>query len=614
MSEISLPGVALTPNYSRITLKETKFLRDLKLYYEHKTWDEEHDRFEHHYSLYTFRRGQGRTLDYIFTRSKRRITEPWLRLTPLSRDEIYGERGSIKILLPESKIIMQIAGEHGVELDKDATDVDYWAAILQRHVSNAHEPFLWKIQPPLTEDEINRIKRWDFEQLEHDYFYEGLNKSEIIVDAYRSGVITFHTNPYAKEETPQKIQPYNDHMTLISPTKMSKTWLGDKIGIHYDEATKAGLKGFSTADATNIGVLDGTYKLVTCDNVHEYPTESLRGLLEIREKGSATISKGKAPVHTRTTSAINFILNPPDTTDPSQLAQFFVEYIRKQAEVSTGPVASRDSLVVFLTAIEEVTGDPLEDTTVKKNKLVFEHILDVVNQRVETDIFRHRDVQSWLNRNIDNFYGTINRFFEGRDAVVVTEEIRNYWRSLGKAAFKHIRGRALKQGIMDNLKPIYLNEYDLTQILSDAEEQLHRICHLIIESMQRMLTLISQVPRDQWILNRYQQIPNKYVKAVVLAVAIYAKNHDVERLQRIPFYNVREDYNNLPNALKPEYCTHYGNIEHSLPKSLTKFNRKIRDFGIAFTKEGAQSVYFILFTKSPRDLHTLIDKLTERRG
>jgi len=635
--------VLLPPNYTQITLKKEVILKDLRLYYEHRTWDEERHRSIYYYSLYSFRLGTGHSLSYIYTEEFRRIASPWQLLAQLTRNDVFHEgTENPKILPPKRKRVIEIAKEHCVETfeieegeigrreRRYKTPPEIWRDIIMEHLGG--EPFLFKLLKPLTEEEVRHIRSWDFEQVKRDYLYEGWHKNEKVVYALEANVVNFHSNPDAERKITQRVMPYQGHSDIIGPSKEGKTTLAKKItklggGTYSDDASKAGLSGFADAEKENEGALDGTYGSNVLDNVHEYSDESIRKMLEIRETGEQVSLKGMGPVVARTTAAITCILNPPDIrssdtrtlTDAIQVAQFFEVYIRKQSLISAGPVGTRTSLPLILLESDPVVKlkddegrdiEPLDNVTVDKNELIFLHIMRIVNNKVETEIFPNNQVQAWLNRNIDGFYETIKRFI---DASTVRPPIANYWTSLARGAFRHIRGGALKHGILDNLKAIYLGQYDIARIIQNAEEHLHRILGLIIESMQNMLGVLSQVPREEWILNKYQSLTKKAQQAVVLGAAIYAKNHsEMPNTLSMQFEEVREDYNRLSSELKP--LPNYGTIEQYLPKTpagLNRFNRFIRDFGIFLAKQGQQSILTITFASSLEDLRNLVDKLME---
>jgi len=625
----------LPPNYSQITPKKVQQVKDLKVYYIHKPWEPEEKDYVYYYTLYSYRQAEGNLLSYIYTKEQKKITSPWLSIAPLTENDMFHEgTQNPKILPPDNhKLILATAKEHDVETaefseteggrrvkERDLTPSEIWRNVLQKHLSG--KSFLYKLIKPLTAQEIQLIKSWNFERLEHDYFYEGLVKDERIIYFNRAQLIHFHSNPYEKEDTARKIQKYNSHGTLITPTKGSKTHTAKKIGKHHDEATKSGLKGFSDAKESHIGALDREYKPVFCDNVHEFPLESLRGLLEIREFGESTVTKGKAPVHIRTTAAIIFILNPPDVRNSRELAQFFIEHVRRQALISSGAVASRDGLVMILLEIQEAVvdeeGGKMSDKDVTKNRLMMEHILEIVNKEVETRIFPDGTVQNWLDKRIARglLLEPIKGFID--QSVLPTPEIKVYWSNI-PSAFRHIRGYALKEAIMDNLKPIYIGEHDVTTILRDAEEHLRRICHILIESLQNLLNVIGTTPIEDWILNEYKETPTMQAKVLVLSAAKHASEvQTVQKNSWVHFSDLASYYDNLEERLKVKGSSgrtysHFSVVEANMPKRLTKFNQKLRHFGISISKMGEHSDLILTYVVKPDNLRTLMRKLMEEQ-
>ena len=107
---------------------------------------------------------------------------------------------------------------------------------------------------------------------------------------------------------------------------------------------------------------------------------------------------------------------------------------------------------------------------------VYTHIISVVNTRVQSTIFPNRQVRL-LDKDIppENFSHVIKSYIDSSSATASFPDIREYCLSF-KGAFRHIRGKALKHAILDNLKEVYLGDYDINKILQDAEEDVTHIC------------------------------------------------------------------------------------------------------------------------------------------
>jgi hypothetical protein len=592
----------MPPNYDRITIKKSQRVHDAKLIYQEKQWNGKE--YVEQFNVYEVRISAGANPKVVFV-----LTDP---KTILHRGNQFIKIAPINskpnISFSDVSVISKMAVKLGIESKKPITSWDY---LFQIHLSQINNnPLFFKLQPLLDDIEIQEIKRWDFSQLEKDYFNEGLQKDETMIYIFRPQVISFGVEPWYEEDTCKKVQPYNSHSLIITPTKYGKSTLGGKIGELYTDATASRLVGFATADTVAEGDLNGEHKPITMDNVHLYPLNVLSRILELQQIGVTRTGKGKATVETRSTSSLLYIANPPETEDALILCQSFNRVINLLTISATGAVGSRFAQIYFTTDNKAAMGNPLKPDTIKKNKLVFEHILSVVNQEATYKIFPNEQVQEWLNQPIQGFYQTVAQFIS-ETKPFLPEQVAEFWRAYSRDAFRFIRGTALKHAIMDNLKDVYLKNYNIEALIDDAEIHVNRVKSIAIESLQKLLKIIGTKPYEEWIFEKYQSITTDKAKAVVLAVVAYVKqNPNIAQPNIIiPLNHLETVYNSLDEKKKPEGYKHSSDITRNIPKNIDNFNNQLGDLGFRLVRLGNPSIVNLVFTKDGRELIMLSKKL-----
>jgi len=589
----------LTPNYTNIALKKSLKANDAKLIYQEKKWNGTDYIEEFNVYEVTISAGANPKVIFLITSPKVLLHRgnQFLKITPINQKP--------NIMFSDESIIAKMATK--LRLKPTIT----WDELFQHHLNNINnDPIFFRLQPELDDWEIQQIKRWDFSQLEKDFFYEGMQKDDNLIYIFRPQVISFGIDPLYEEDTCEKVQPYNSHSLIITPTKYGKSWLGRKIGELYTDASASRLVGFATAETVAEGDLNGEYKPITLDNVHLYPLNVLSRLLELQQVGVTRTGKGKATVETRSTSPLIYIANPPETKDPLILCQSFNRVINLLTISATGAVGSRFAQIYFTTEEKSAKGKPLHTDIAKKNKLVFEHILSIVNQEVTYKIFPNEQVQEWINQPIQGFYEIVAQFISEAQPFL-PEQVAEFWKAYSRDAYRFIRGTALKHAIMDNLKDVYLKNYNIDSLIQDAETHVNKIKSIAIESLQKLLKIIGTKPYEEWIYEKYQSITTDKAKAVVLAVVAYIKQNPniAQNGIVIPLHHLEQQYNNLDDNIKPKGYPYFIHVIKEIPKKIGNFNNQLGDFGFQLVRLGNPSIVNITFTKDGRELVVLANKL-----
>ena len=601
------------PDYSKITLKKEMLVQTCTFAYHMKG----------QFNIYEVKTVTAKDNPpiYLFTRPniQLRNEKVWINITPLEKPNLIAHFDDHKILdsMYEHyrKEIRLAEGEHWKDLERN----EKWSLLYDLHLLRLVNkvPIFYRLHPQLTKAEIEEIETWDFDKLLHDHFYESLTKEPNLVYIYEIQDISFETDPYRTPTCCKNVQPFNSHTIVVTPTGRGKTRLGGQgRGKVFTDASGAGLAGFSTANETNIGLLDGASYPAYFDNVHNYKEHILKNILELMETGETYVAKGKAPVKVRTTSPFILHANPPETTNPTVLAQSLINIFKLLNQAAQGPVAKRFPQVYFSIDAIPVSGKAFLPDIVEIIKMVYDHIIEKVNKEVEENIFSNEKTQNFLtspNEQMEIYAKQVKKFLIDNTTAGLEP-----WLHQAKYGSQHILGTALKHGIIDNLKEIYLGKYSLDKILSDAEEHVKTICDLNIKCLKNLLDTVGQIPLEDWIYDKYENIKNLNAKAIVLTLALYLKmnpNAIIGVNTKIPLEVLSKYYDeHLPDELKSKGYRYFSNVLHKIPPNLEKFSRKLGDFGFhlvnlidTLSNQGSTEIVFT--KKDIGELRILIKKL-----
>jgi hypothetical protein len=576
------------PDYTKIELRKKARIKDIRLIYEHAWFDEEKKDYITSYRIWEIEYGKLQKKHYLITDANTTFHRgiQFIYLTPVQ---------CWKWETPEKEIVDIICNEYSVELKKDMDTEAKFQVLLSVHENGKHR-ILFEIPNLITSEEEKEIFSWDWEQLEHDFYYEGLEKDPDIVYGLRPLNITFTLDPLGEERLWSNVQMYQAHLIVLSITKAGKTTLGKKIarligqlaGYYYSRAKGSAIAGWSGADKVRYSDIQGKVGPVVLDNVQNFDIESLKHIIELEEGAETSTGTGMESVNTIAATPFALFANPENVTDPLILAQSFLSIIKNFTTTNIGmdAIGSRHPCHIFKCKEEsKVKGTPLDNEVVLKNRMIFEHILLKVNKVVGKDIFPDKNIQKWLNKDLLEYAKVVVNLL--KSSALTDNDLKAYWIGHAVGAFRHIRGMALKQAIMDNLKEVYTGKYDVQKILSDAEEHVKHICNLNIDFLINILRLVSTTPIDEWVKKRYEELKGN-ARAVVLAITAYFKANSNLIMDGyiFPFQSTAECYNALPLEKRDKTYARYGLIEANIPLDLDKFNRKLRDIGFYLVKAG----------------------------
>ena len=524
---------------------------------------------------------------------------------------------------PSYKILMEWVNQLGInkrdsETERKLTATELWQSIIELHILRLHlidkkkqrfleSPIFWKLKPPLTQETTKKIASWDFEQLIQDYLTEGLQKDKDLVYIFRAKIINILKKIPNDTFTLKNVASQSDGTIIISPTKTSKTYTSEKIcgSHHYRNLTESRALGFATADEINPGALDGVVTPVGIDDIHRSGVkyEQLGGLLTMMEDGIASTGKGKTTIITRCAGSLNYYANMKRTKYASALMEDFGEIIKKFTVVA-GTLGSRIACIVFNAEMETVKQKTRKEESIeinerKNNKepekwvqinmVLIKYLQKIVQPNVKKIWFKPK-IQRWLNQSIPWYTQTVKEQL-GEEGTF-PDDIRNFWIDHAERGYRHVRGFALKQALMDNLKNLWVENINIESIIESAEMHLQYTCRNVnLESLKRMIKASKEIEWDKILADRLIAIRPIYIRGLIIAASLHIQNKDVIP-EAVKINNLTE-YWNLSDETKNKYSLKgYHQISvirdkiSKRKKGFQDFNSFIlNEFGIQISKE-----------------------------
>jgi len=299
----------------------------------------------------------------------------------------------------------------------------------------------------------------------------------------------------------------------------------------------------------------------------------------IMEIGKSKIGKGCRSLNIYTSSPLTFCSNPEEAvTTPADLMLLYDKFI---SNFSSRPqaIGSRVAMVLFGNNFEKVSSTPIKlSKEVKEtNKAIVEAICSTINQ-MAGKIVNEDNILQWLKKPLPEYNKVIDGILKGSNPL---QHVKDFW-SAQKEAYRHLRGAALKQAVLDfsieHPEHFLLDgEYDVETILDLADEHVNNIVHLNTQSLRSMLEAKAAV--TEYLLNRFEALSPDYLKVLTALVCKFLKDSTQKVGDNIPLIQVGSCFETLSEKFKVGSYTYYSKLEQKIPENLDKINRKTKLFG-----------------------------------
>lgn len=452
-------------------------------------------------------------------------------------------------------------------------DIEALWEYLDWYNSNIENVF-FTVTNPISDIFFDTIKKWDqnqFSQMIDEYLEQDCEKDDRLMYIYRA--LLLKTN--RGDDDPTKLMPYSPHGIIITNPKTGKSSTSYLVGKKYDQVSLARMIGFSTAKETSKGVLNGKHETISFDEIQEEVNEGLfNKILDFEERGVCEVAKGKENVITKGTSPLVYIGNPTSMNgsgkSSSELMYSFEEILQKVTD-NYEAFGSRKAFCLFGNDFDVVRQkfEKDEDEINEINGIV-ETILAKATPEINL-VFKKKQIRKWLQNDFPDDYKT-----KISDLIkkLTSTPVKRYWKG-HLSSYRHVRGFALRQAIIDNIGDIIKGFPAVSQILADAENHFEEICHINYNSLKKM-TDIDLSDSVKITKEMFDSIKPLYLKHVItgLCYAYHFKNLDGTKI--IPMEIVANYYSEIPDEFKSETFVNWGRVKSKIG-NIKRFNNKLRN-------------------------------------
>ena len=584
----SLDKFELDNNGLKMFKPHTVFIVDML--YEHPLMESEAVlQYEYEYKIYLIKLGTGNRPIFL-------ITEPYVNL-PLGTSELLIRHvkepfEELNIHEPDTNIMKKICSLCGLKENKneDIKIEDVWQELLEMNKSKI---VFATFAQPITKDILDvELRTWtekDFQSM-IDKFYEvdGWKVDDELKYVYRADKVKITKGKLS----PYEIMKYQPHKIIVAPTKVGKTSIAKINGIVLDRVSGSRFLGFSTAKDINPGLGNGLLEPTYFDEVSSLTQIIIDHILNYLEFGEARIEVGKMGIITKGWSCCAFHSNPEvPTDDPTHLLIGLNAFLQKFSN-RMDAVGSRIALIIFNTdwkkakKIKKITSEERI-----KNKILFETILDMIQPSIE-NLFFKEEIIEWIETPITVYTQKIRSLLE-KNITTIPDIIRQLYISHCDGCFRHLRGFAFKQAVLDNLKEIYFNELNIERFLDCCNEHLQKAQNINLKSLQNMCQ--TGFDKNDIIIMNFAELPD-YLKAFIIAFGEWIqenKDKDIALIEELgqKWDKYVEGMTLQPNSDNFGGYSYFSRVLDRLKRvNLSSINKKLEPFGIEICELNNQKI------------------------
>lgn len=485
--------------------------------------------FQVQFNVYSFTIGRGRQVFYLLTNPTKNL--------PLGAGDYYltpGEGG--EILRPEKKFLLKICKEHEIKTKNELGDLaeqELWLEILERHKK---DPIFFRLALPLSNQEVDALKLKSPEELEANFGrFIGIQLDPALFYLFRG--LSLPNSPAMLPD----MAKYNPHAVIVTNPSTGKTTNASKLGRVYNRASPSCLLGFSTADSTTQGALNGACEPVFFDDMQDEKSEATKnGLLSFEEQGRADNALGKATVRTRGTASLIYFANTNPRrknadcglsnfleTTPADLC-FSLESQLSKATNNPRASGRRKAILLFGNDFKPARGTP-DQTQGDMPEKVEECLRELAAPEL-LRIFQNREILTWLEQPFSAEY---TQQITTLAAKVVSGSLAEFFIGFAEA-HRHARGLALRHAIRDNLPAVLNGTWTAEALIESAEQHLQTLQNYNLQSIMRVVEVEPKVTAEFYV----QQVKNfrpEYGRHLLYTlVYIAGKFRDEELKEALP--------------------------------------------------------------------------------
>lgn len=338
----------------------------------------------------------------------------------------------------------------------------------------------------------------------------------------------------------KQAMPSNPHALIYTNPYVGKSTTFGKIGKKVDYCTPAKVLGWSGADSSSRGSLDGLTEAFGIDELNESGRDEKflkRGFLPLMRDGKYKAEQGHG-VATETWSPLVFMSNPKESGMADSLVHRFRDSLLILSD-NYGALGSRLGVIMYgedYKTVKETSGDYQRGLySGKVVATIFESARESFS-----NLLKQRKVQEWLNQD---FSDTYEEEVSRRAEDLQLREVSKFWKEHLNAS-SHARGHALRNACLDHIKELVVDEIeiDLDRILDNAEDHFERLIEINLESLGNISSSIDKDIMEDIVRKNIEELQPKYLRFFAYGVIAYSQNFENDLEKFSPLNVVKDNY------------------------------------------------------------------------
>lgn len=456
-------------------------------------------------------------------------------------------------------------------------------------------PFFFYVASPLSKEMVEQFQRLSSEQINEivDYYLtEGNEVDSRIMMAARVNFLGYPSRINSIE--PHKfLMPFSPHGLYQTQTKTGKSTVFEKVGVKRDRMSMAGALGFSTANETNRGDIDGINESYTIDEVLEENKEKIiQQVITLLETGKVIISVGRRSVITESCATMNFCSNPKEMNGPlKNIKHVNVASFQQLLRVITDnyrAFGSRIGLVLFGNDFRYMQGSRFSTEEYRTVGALVRHIR-LSAEKTFSDIVLDPGIQEWMNCELPSEY---MMRVEKTAEKIVSNEVADFWRGHVEA-YRHVRGAAIRLACMAHISDLINKKYDVKKIIDEAERRLPEILNCNLRSLSNMQEATPDV-KEEIDDHRLRRCSPDYLRFFVLTMLKHIDMYPETIGKYVVIDEIKGAFNKFVQRIESSKYSRWNELKGKILSSVTKIRKKLlNDFGISIQETQGSITFFV---------------------
>lgn len=427
-------------------------------------------------------------------------------------------------------IIENIMKENGIYVPEKKLQKDLdWDLIKELEGTN----LMWRPVPKLKNPDYVKDMDWDF-------FIDKIIKWDSEEKDPRLNLI--HKSQLLKGYEPRA----NTHSLIVLNAGVGKSIHFQIHGINYDKVTRNAFLGFAKSKTEiNKGTLDGTELPIGIDQIEVGNWGIMDFMFNIMESGEGRVSSGAVDFKVKSKSPISLIANPiGDDYDPEKSFGAILSHL-----TANPAVGRRFGIIAYGTDynIIETKSTSQSMDWWRESATFFRAVEEYVKDKIQ-NVYHDEKMWVFLNKPIPGYKERITSIANNSSDSTIKRFLIEHC----SAGQSRVRSAAFNASLVDHLKDLVTDTFDIDEVIQHAEENLlPQIISINTESANNIVQTIGA--EANMLREVYLDAAPDYMKEIISSVEHMRRNEIVSSvfmLSTTDYKPIESKYQNIGQCIR----------------------------------------------------------------